>query len=296
MPFSRLLPLAFAAALLAPAAGAGGESIILASTTSTLNSGLYDHILPKFTEKTGIRVHVVGVGTGQAIKMARRGDADVLLVHHKESEEAFVAGGHGVKRFDLMYNDFVIVGPASDPARVRGRGSAPSALRKIAESRNFFVSRGDDSGTHKKELSLWKAASVDARAASGTWYRETGSNMGATLNTAVAMGAYTLTDRSTWLKFRNKGALAILVEGDERLFNQYGVILVNPAKHPHVKAREGQALIDWLTGAEGQRAIASYRIDGTQAFFPNALTRRAMTAGGGLSLRREGAETAPQKR
>jgi len=270
MRFHPLLPLAFAAALFAPAAGAGEESIILASTTSTRNSGLYGHILPIFSEKTGIRVHVVGVGTGQAIKMARRGDADVLLVHHKESEEAFVANGHGVKRFDLMFNDFIIVGPASDPARVRGQGDAPSALRMIAKSRNLFVSRGDDSGTHKKELSLWKAAFVDARAASGTWYRETGSGMGATLNTAAAMGAYALTDRSTWLKFRNKGTLAILVEGDERLFNQYGVILVNPARHPHVKAREGQALIDWLTGADGQRAIASYRIGGTQAFFPNA--------------------------
>jgi tungstate transport system substrate-binding protein len=269
MHFSRLLPLAFAAVLFAPAAGAG-ESIILASTTSTLNSGLYDHILPLFTEKTGIRVNVVGVGTGQAIKMARRGDADVLLVHHKESEHAFVADGYGVKRFDLMYNDFVIVGPAADPVRVRGQGSAPEALRMIAGKRHPFVSRGDDSGTHKKELSLWKAASVDARAASGTWYRETGSGMGATLNTAVAMGAYALTDRSTWLKFQNKGAHAILVEGDERLFNQYGVILVNPAKHPHVKAKEGQALIDWLTGADGQRAIASYRIGSTQAFFPNA--------------------------
>ncbi len=268
MRFRRLLTLILAAAVAAPAAGA--ESIVLASTTSTLNSGLYDHILPLFTEKTGIRVHVVGVGTGQAIKMARRGDADVLLVHHQKSEEAFVAGGHGVKRFDLMYNDFVIVGPAGDPARVRGLVDAPSALRSIAEKRTPFVSRGDDSGTHKKELSLWKMAAVDARAASGTWYRETGSGMGATLNTAVAMNAYALTDRSTWLKFRNKGGLAILVEGDERLFNQYGVILVNPAMHPHVKAGEGQALIDWLTGSGGQRAIASYRIDDTQAFFPNA--------------------------
>ena len=269
MHLIRFLPLAFAAALFAPAAGAG-ESIILASTTSTLNSGLYDHILPLFTEKTGIRVNVVGVGTGQAIKMARRGDADVLLVHHQESEQAFVADGHGVKRFDLMVNDFVIVGPAGDPARVRGQGDVPSVLRKIAAMGLPFVSRGDDSGTHNKEMSLWQAASVNARTASGTWYRETGSGMGATLNTAVAMGAYALTDRSTWLKFQNKGAHAILVEGDERLFNQYGVILVNPARHPHVKAKEGQAFIDWLTGADGQRAIASYRITGTQAFFPNA--------------------------
>ena len=270
MRLARLLALVLAAVPIAHTAGAGAEALILASTSTTRNSGLYGHLLPLFTGKTGIEVHVVGVGTGQAIKMARRGDADVLLVHHQETEEAFVADGYGVKRFDLMYNDFVIVGPASDPARVHGLGDAPSALRRIAGMRIPFVSRGDDSGTHKKELSLWKAASVDARAASGTWYRETGSNMGATLNTAVAMGAYTLTDRATWLKFGNKGRLAILVEGDERLFNQYGVILVNPALYPHVKAREGQAFIDWLTGADGQRAIASYRIDGTQAFFPNA--------------------------
>jgi tungstate transport system substrate-binding protein len=266
-PFPLLI---LCAALLGPHAGIGGEALILASTSTTRNSGLYGHILPLFTAKTGIEVHVVGVGTGQAIKMARRGDADVLLVHHQETEEAFVAGGDGVKRFDLMVNDFVIVGPAADPARVKGQGDAPSALKRIARSRSLFVSRGDDSGTHKKELSLWKAASVNAHAASGAWYRETGSNMGATLNTAVALGAYTLTDRATWLKFQNKGGLAIMVEGDERLVNQYGVILVNPAKHPHVNAREGQIFIDWLTGAEGQRAIASYRIDGHQAFIPNA--------------------------
>ena len=266
----RLLALILCAVLLGPPAGAGAEAIVLASTSTTRNSGLYGHLLPLFTAKTGIEVHVVGVGTGQAVKLARRGDADVLLVHHRQTEEAFVAGGDGVKRYDLMYNDFVIVGPADDPARIRGLRSAPSALRRTARSRRFFVSRGDDSGTHKKEMSLWEAASVDARAASGTWYRETGSNMGATLNTAVAMGAYTLTDRATWLKFQNKGPLAILVEGGGKLFNQYGVILVNPARHPHVKAREGQIFIDWLIGIEGQRAIASYRIDGQQAFFPNA--------------------------
>jgi tungstate transport system substrate-binding protein len=267
---TRIPALILAAALLAPVAGIGAESIILSSTSTTRNSGLYAHILPLFTAETGIEVHVVGVGTGQAIKLARRGDADVLLVHHRETEEAFVADGDGVKRFDLMVNDFVIVGPTADPARVRGQVDAPSALQRIARRRNLFVSRGDDSGTHKKEMSLWKAASVDARAASGAWYRETGSGMGATLNTAVAMGAYTLTDRATWLKFQNKDGLAIMVEGDARLINQYGVILVNPAKHPHVKAREGRIFIDWLTGAEGQRAIASYRIDGQQAFFPNA--------------------------
>ena len=202
--------------------------------------------------------------------MADGGDGGVDRVHQREWGRAFVADGYEVRRCERMDNGFVIVGPAADPVRVRGQGSAPEALRMIAGKRHPFVSRGDDSGTHKKEMSLWKAASVDARAASGAWYRETGSGMGATLNTAVAMGAYTLTDRATWLKFQNKDGLAIMVEGDARLINQYGVILVNPAKHPHVKAREGRIFIDWLTGAEGQRAIASYRIDGQQAFFPNA--------------------------
>jgi len=246
-----------------------GEYITVASTTSTRNSGLYDHILPVFTKRTGIEVRVVAVGTGQAIRMAANGDSDVLFVHHTASEKKFVADGFGVERFDVMYNDFVIVGPKSDPAGVTGTKDVTKALADIAENKAAFASRGDDSGTHKKELGLWKAAGADPKAASGSWYRETGSGMGATLNTASAMNAYALTDRATWLKFKNKGDLQILVEGDERLFNQYGIILVNPKKHPHVKAEAGQEFIDWVLSKEGQKAIGEYRIEGLQAFFPN---------------------------
>jgi tungstate transport system substrate-binding protein len=258
------------AGLLSASAAFAAEFIVVQSTTSTQNSGLFDHILPKFTEKTGIQVRVVAVGTGQALKNARNGDGDVLLVHAKSSEEKFVAEGYGVKRSDLMYNDFVIVGPKSDPAGVRGMRDATAALGKLAEARATFASRGDDSGTHKKELRLWKQTEVDPVKASGTWYRETGSGMGATLNTAAGLGAYTMSDRATWIAFKNKGDLKILVEGDERLFNQYGIILVNPDKHPHVKAKAGQMFIDWLLGDEGQRAIGSYRMNGQQLFFPNA--------------------------
>jgi tungstate transport system substrate-binding protein len=258
------------AGLLSASAAFAAEFIVVQSTTSTQNSGLFDHILPKFTEKTGIQVRVVAVGTGQALKNARNGDGDVLLVHAKSSEEKFVAEGYGVKRSDLMYNDFVIVGPKSDPAGVRGMRDATAALAKLAEARATFASRGDDSGTHKKELRLWKQTEVDPVKASGTWYRETGSGMGATLNTAAGLGAYTMSDRATWIAFKNKGDLKILVEGDERLFNQYGIILVNPDKHPHVKAKAGQMFIDWLLGDEGQRAIGSYRMNGQQLFFPNA--------------------------
>ena len=249
---------------------ADDKAIILQSTTSTANSGLYDHLLPRFTEKTGITVNVVAVGTGQAIKNAKNGDGDVLLVHAKPAEEAFVADGYGVKRFDVMYNDFIIVGPAADPAKVVGMNDGPAALQKIAGAKAAFASRGDNSGTHKKELRLWKAAGVDPAKASGTWYRETGSGMGATLNTAVGMGAYAMTDRGTWISFKNKGGFKILVEGDEDLFNQYGVILVNPAKHKRVKAESGQAFIDWILSAEGQSAIAGYKLGGQQLFFPNA--------------------------
>jgi tungstate transport system substrate-binding protein len=261
------------AALMAAAIGpapAGERFITVASTTSTQNSGLFDHVLPRFRARTGIQVRVVAVGTGQALKLARNGDADVLLVHHKPSEEQFVADGYGVERRDVMYNDFVIVGPGADPAGLRGLTDAAAALHKVAEAPAAFVSRGDDSGTHKQELALWGAAGVDVRAASGTWYRETGSGMGATLNTASAMNAYALTDRATWMTFANKGELALLVEGDPGLFNQYGVILVNPAKHPHVKQADGQAFIDWLTSADGQAAIADFRPGGRQLFFPNA--------------------------
>jgi tungstate transport system substrate-binding protein len=244
--------------------------IVVQSTTSTQNSGLFDHILPIFQDKTGIEVRVVAVGTGQAIKNAENGDGDVLFVHAKAAEEKFVADGHGVERSDVMYNDFILVGPPADPAGIAGTKDITAALTKIAETEAPFASRGDDSGTHKAELKLWKEAGVDAAAASGDWYRETGSGMGATLNTGTAMGAYVLTDRATWISFGNKGDYQIAVEGDDRLFNQYGIILVNPDKHASVKADAGQAFIDWVLSAEGQQAIADYKIDGQQLFFPNA--------------------------
>lgn len=251
-------------------AAAGERAILVQSTTSTKNAGFYDHVLPLFKADTGITVHVVAVGTGQAIRNARNCDADVLLVHARAAEEKFVAQGFGVARHDLMYNDFVIVGPPADPAGVRGGRNAAAALRKIARARALFASRGDDSGTHKKEKALWQAAGIDPAGASGTWYRETGSGMGATLNAAVGMGAYTLADRATWLAFRNKGNFRILVTGDPALFNQYGVILVNPKKCPAVKAALGQRFIDWLRSRRGQRRIAGLRIGGQQLFFPNA--------------------------
>ncbi len=256
--------------LAATASIADDQSIILQSTTSTANSGLYDHILPMFSDKSGIRVNVVAVGTGQAIKNAKNGDGDVLLVHAKSAEVQFVADGFGVERFDVMYNDFIIVGPAADPAGISGMKDAEKALKQIADSKSKFASRGDNSGTHKKEVRLWKAAEVDPTGDSGTWYRETGSGMGATLNAAVGMGAYALTDRGTWISFKNKGDFTIAVEGDDNLFNQYGVILVNPEKHPRVKAAAGQAFIDWILGSEGQAAIAGYQLGGQQLFFPNA--------------------------
>jgi tungstate transport system substrate-binding protein len=253
-----------------PAAVAADRFIVVQSTTSTQNSGLFDVLLPEFTRKTGIEVRVVAVGTGQAIKNAENGDGDVLLVHAKVAEEKFIAEGGGVERFDVMYNDFVVVGPPADPAGVAGSKDVVASLARIAESKAPFASRGDDSGTHKAELKLWKAAGVDVAAASGDWYRETGSGMGATLNTGTGMGAYVLTDRATWISFGNKGDYTIAVEGDKQLFNQYGVMLVNPEKHPNVKAEDGQAFIDWLTGKEGQDAIAAYKIDGQQLFFPNS--------------------------
>lgn len=260
--------LVVAAAFSAPALAA--ESIIVQSTTSTENSGLYKYLLPLFEKATGIKVNVVAVGTGQAIKNAQNCDGDVLLVHAKSAEEKFVAEGYGVSRQDVMYNDFIIVGPASDPAKISGIKSASEAMKKIAEAGAPFASRGDNSGTHKAELDLWKAAGVDIKAASGQWYRETGSGMGATLNTAVGMGAYVLTDRGSWISFKNRGDLKIVVEGDEALFNQYGVILVNPEKCPNVKAEAGQKFIDWILSAEGQDAIRDFKIDGQQLFFPNA--------------------------
>jgi tungstate transport system substrate-binding protein len=243
--------------------------ITVASTTSTEDSGLFKYLLPLFTADTGIEVRVVALGTGQAIKLAEKGDADVLFVHDKASEEAFIGKGLGVKRLPVMYNDFIIVGPQADPAGVHG-SDVVAALQKIAEAKAPFASRGDDSGTHKAELRLWKQAGIDVKAASGTWYRETGSGMGATLNTAVGMHAYALSDRGTWLAFANKGDFGVIVEGDQRLFNQYGVTLVNPEKFPHVKAADGQAFVDWLVSAKGQQAIAGFQIDDRQLFFPNA--------------------------
>lgn len=249
---------------------AGERYITLASTTSTENSGLYDYLLPKFAERSGIEVRVVAVGTGKAIKMAEKGDADVLLVHHKVSEEQFVAAGHGVERFDVMYNDFVIVGPDSDPAGIAGASSATEALKKIASSKSAFASRGDDSGTHKREVALWEAANIVPTLEEQSWYRETGSGMGATLNVGIGLEGYVLTDRSTWLNFSNKGKMKLLFEGDPDLFNQYGVILVSPSRHSHIKVDDGQSFIDWLISRPGQRAINEYRIKGQQAFYANA--------------------------
>ncbi len=244
--------------------------IVVQSTTSTQNSGLFDYLLPIFQEKTGIEVRVVAVGTGQAIKNAANGDGDVLFVHSKPSEEKFVADGLGVSRSDVMYNDFVIVGPANDPAGVAGSKDVVESLKKIADAKAPFASRGDDSGTHKAELRLWKAAGIDPREGSGDWYRETGSGMGATLNTGTGMGAYVMTDRATWISFGNKGDYKVAVEGDPILFNQYGIILVNPEVHAHVKADLGQQFVDWVLSKEGQQAIADYKVDGQQLFFPNS--------------------------
>ena len=251
-------------------ASAQQRFITVASTTSTEQSGLFKHLLPIFEKKTGIQVRVVALGTGQALDMGRRGDADVVFVHARPLEEKFVAEGYGVRRFDVMYNDFVLVGPKSDPAKVAGTKDIVGALRKIKEAGAPFVSRGDRSGTHFAELQLWKAAGVDIEKEKGPWYRDTGSGMGPTLNTASAMNAHALSDRGTWLSFKNRGDLVVAVEGDKRLFNQYGVILVNPARQPHVKKEMGQAFIDWLVSRQGQNAIAGYRINGEQLFFPNA--------------------------
>ncbi|KQT69419.1 tungsten ABC transporter substrate-binding protein [Methylobacterium sp. Leaf465] len=244
-------------------------SIVVASTTSTEQSGLFKHLLPLFEAKSGIAVKVVALGTGQALDAARRGDADVVLVHDRPAEEKFLAEGFATKRWDVMYNDFVLIGPKPDPAGVRG-GDAVAAFGKLAVAKAPFVSRGDRSGTHSAELRTWKEAGVDLADIKGDWYRDIGQGMGPALNTASALNAYLLADRGTWLAFKNRGDLTILVEGDKRLFNPYGVMLVNPAKHPNVKAKEGQAFIDWLISQEGQAAIASYKIEGKELFFPNA--------------------------
>jgi tungstate transport system substrate-binding protein len=245
-------------------------SIVVSSTTSTEQSGLFKHLLPGFEKKTGIAVKVVAVGTGQALDIGRRGDADVVFVHDRVAEEKFVAEGFGVKRQPVMYNDFVLIGPKTDPAGIAGTKDIVKALQKVAAAKSAFVSRGDRSGTHAAELRFWKMAGVDPKTGSGAWYRETGSGMGPALNSASGMDAYILADRGTWLSFKNRGNLMISVEGDKRLFNQYGVILVNPQKHPHVKQKAGQAFIDWLLSPEGQAAIGEYRIGGEQLFFPNA--------------------------
>lgn len=256
-------------------ASAQEQSIVVASTTSTRDSGLFDHILPLFTTRTGIEVRVVAQGTGQALDAGRRGDADVVFVHASAQEEKFVQQGFGVRRFDVMYNDFVLIGPRSDPAGIKGSPDIAVALISIQSKKAAFVSRGDKSGTHFAELGLWKAAGVDIAAEGDPWYKEIGQGMGAALNTASAMDAYVLSDRATWLAFKNRGELEIVVEGDKRLFNQYGVMLVNPARHPSVKAEPGQRFLDWLISPEGQQAIGEYNIDGQQLFFPNAEQKRS---------------------
>ena len=262
-----LLLLALLAAL--PAI-AQEKFIVVASTTSTEQSGLFGHILPVFHKKTGIQVRVVALGTGQALDLARRGDADVVFVHARSAEEKFLAEGHGVRRFEVMYNDFVLIGPRSDPAKVSGGRDILGALKKIKAASAPFVSRGDRSGTHIAELDLWKQAGIDIATEKGSWYRDTGQGMGPALNTAAAMDAYILADRGTWISFKNRGELAIAVEGDKRLFNQYGVMLVNPTKHPNVKKDLGQAFVDWVISPEGRKTIAEYKIGGEQLFFPNA--------------------------
>src|SRR6186713_384685 len=266
----RIFVGALIAAALATPALAQDKSIVVASTTSTMDSGLFGHILPIFKAKTGVDVKVISQGTGQALDTGRRGDADVVFVHARTQEEKFVAEGFGVKRFAVMYNDFILIGPKSDPAGIKGK-DIEAALKAIKEKAAPFVSRGDKSGTHSAELALWKAAGIDvAGADKGPWYREIGQGMGAALNTASSMNGYVLADRGTWLSFKNRGELDIVVEGDKRLFNQYGVMLVNPEKHAHVKKELGQQFIDWLISAEGQKAITDYKINGQQLFFANA--------------------------
>jgi tungstate transport system substrate-binding protein len=270
----RVPALAFALLALVATASvptlAQDKSIVVASTTSTQDSGLFDHILPLFKDKIGIDVKVIAQGTGQALDTGRRGDADVVFVHAKPAEEKFLAEGQGVKRYPVMYNDFILVGPKSDPAHVRGTKDIVAALKTIKEKGAAFISRGDRSGTHQAELNLWKIAGINIQAEKGPWFKDIGQGMGAALNMASATNAYVLSDRGTWLSFNNKGDLTIAVEGDKRLFNQYGVMLVNPEKHPTVKKELGQQFIDWLISPAGQKAIADYKINGEQLFYPNA--------------------------
>ena len=269
--FIRRFLIAIAAGVVfATSAFAQDKSILVASTTSTQDSGLFGHLLPLFKAKTGIDVRVVAQGTGQAIDTGRRGDADVVFVHAKAAEQKFLAEGFGVKRYPVMYNDFILVGPQGDPAGIKGSKDIVAAFKTLKDKGIAFISRGDKSGTHQAELNLWSVAGIDIAKEKGPWYKEIGQGMGAALNTAAASNAYVLTDRATWLSFKNKGDLVIAVEGDNRLFNQYGVILVNPEKHPSVKKELGQQFIDWLVSAEGQKAIADYKINGEQLFYPNA--------------------------
>jgi tungstate transport system substrate-binding protein len=261
---------AAAAVLSGTPVSAQDKSIVVASTTSTQDSGLFEYLLPIFTKKTGIAVKVVAQGTGQALDTGRRGDADVVFVHAKAQEEKFLSEGQGVKRFPVMYNDFVLIGPKSDPAGIKGTKDVAKALQTIKEKQASFISRGDRSGTHSAELKLWKDAGIDIEKDKGPWYKAIGQGMGAALNTAGAGSGYVLSDRGTWIHFKNKGDLQILVEGDKRMFNQYGVMLVNPQKHPSVKKEYGQQFIDWLVSPEGQKAIADYKINGEQLFYPNA--------------------------
>lgn len=272
MPTRRGFLALAAATVLASAtvATAQDKSIVVSSTTSTQDSGLFDHILPLFKAKTGIDVKVVSQGTGQALDTGRRGDADVVFVHAKSAEEKFLAEGEGVKRYPVMYNDFVLIGPKGDPAGIKGMKDVAKALQVIKDKQADFISRGDRSGTHIAEINLWNVSGIDIDKEKGPWYKSVGQGMGAALNTANASNAYVLSDRGTWLSFKNKGDLQILVEGDKRLFNQYGVMLVNPAKHPNVKKDLGQQFIDWLVSPEGQKAIADYKINGEQLFYPNA--------------------------
>ncbi len=268
--FANKLFAVFFVMLVSLTASAEQQSVLIQSTTSTANSGLYDYLLPYFESETGNKVNVVAVGTGQAIKNASNCDADVLLVHAKSAEEEFVRNGYGVKRFDLMYNDFVIIGPANDPAKIQLQPDASAALQAIAETRSIFASRGDNSGTHKKEIQLWQKAGTDPTLHSGKWYRETGSSMGATLNIAVGMGAYTMTDRATWINFKNRRDHQVLLEGDETLFNQYGIILINKEKCPHSNSTAGANFVNWMINAKGQALIGKYKLKGKQLFFPNA--------------------------
>lgn len=269
-PKSLIYSVLFVCILAVFGAGAQTRFITVASTTSTEQSGLFRHILPIFEQKTGIQVRVVALGTGQALDMARRGDADVVFVHARAAEDRFIAEGYGVKRLPVMYNDFVLIGPKSDPAGIAGSKDVLDALRRIKSAASPFVSRGDRSGTHVAEIELWRMAGIGIEKDRGPWYRDTGQGMGPALNTASSMNGYILADRGTWISFKNRGDLAILVEGDQRLFNQYGVILVNPEKHKHVKKEMGQAFIVWIISPEGQKAIADYKIGGEQLFFPNA--------------------------